>query len=263
MIDGATSGTYWDWAWGAPLTFTDYPELGTTSNVITPETGHANYFNAASFINRSNYNNNRPCHFFTIDLGTVKYGVRQVEYYPRNLAGHITEYEIWVSDYPIGVDPQASSGAYLAAKGTWTAYVAAWFVADFTAAAPAGIGGSIPHARYIQVRSYRDGDGSGSFEICGMEVRAQIWGSYDGTISAAALVDAHTQGTILLASLSKASPYRPTLKTLLEGANARIAEAQIKKADTSLTEAQKLAYQQIVDAEASALLKLIGEAGGK
>jgi hypothetical protein len=264
MIDGSTSGNYWDWAWGFPAVNTDYPALGGMGYVITPGTGHADYFNHASFINRDGYNNNRPCHFYTVDLGAIKYGIKNLQYYPRNSAANmIAQYEIWVSDYPIGVDPQASLGAYMAAKGSWT-YAAAWFTADFSDPPPLGNGGLIPHARYIQVRSYADGDGTGDFQICGMETRVTIWGSFDGNVNVTNLTVAISTGAARLKNLSKASTFYPALIDAMDAAFPLVAEAEeVNDPASGKTEAEKLAVQERVDTAAAGIIVLVTESQTK
>jgi hypothetical protein len=263
MIDGSTSGNYWDWAYGFPLVNTDYPALGGSGYVTTPGTGHADYFNTASFINRDGYNNNRPCHFYTVDLGAVKYGIKNLQYYPRNQATMIAQYEIWVSDYPIGVDPQASPGACMAAKGTWT-YAAAWLTADFAAPSPDGNGGLVPHARYIQVRSYADGDGTGDFQTGGMETRVTIWGSFDGSVNVANLVSATNTGAARLKNLSKASTFYPALTDAIDAALPLFAGAEVANDPASgKTEDEKLLVQEQVDTAAAEIIRLVTESRTK
>jgi hypothetical protein len=175
----------------------------------------------------------------------------------------IASYEIWVSDNPIGVDPQASSGAYMAAKGDWV-YAAAWSTADFTASPPLGNGGLSPHARYIQVRSYADGNGSGSFEICGSETRVNIWGSFDGNVNVSYLVDACAEAMFRLTALSKASTYYPALEEALEDADALLSQAdEANDPASGKSENEKLAIQAAVDDAAAEIFRLVKESAPK
>jgi hypothetical protein len=169
----------------------------------------------------------------------------------------IAEYEIWVSDNPIGPDPQASEGAYMAAKGSWT-YAAQWFTADFTAEAPNGLGRAVPRARYIQVRSYADGNGptANGFEICGSETRVDIAGAFDGTIDAAGLESVYVEAMSLLPSLSKASGARQILETKLPKAAGYLSDAE----DTfGLSMAEKEELQKNIDESVKTLYGVLAE----
>jgi hypothetical protein len=216
MIDG-NEGNYWDWGY-AP----SGNSYGST-NANTENDSNASDYGLSPRTRQENGSGHpttmtplglAPAHFLTIDLGEIKNNIRRVWYLPRNAGTLIAQYEIWVSDTDIGVNPQAD-GAVKVAAGEWPWTSKIWLAAEF----------DFCSARYIQIRSFLDGDGSNLtsganswFSVGGCEINVDIYGDFDGTISTANLESTYVEGVSIFRGLSNPYTLRyKTLETLLYG----------------------------------------------
>jgi hypothetical protein len=248
MIDGGV-GAYWDWGWSGTSTnngsdfFTPPGSIINTNCQVGHTSGHDTVLGT-------------PAHFFTVDLGEKKENIWRVGFYGRETSGTDNripaQYEVWISDNPIGIDP-AAEGAVKAAAGTWPAAVPAgvWRYADFTVDA---LSNALVSGRYIQLRSLADPNG-GTFEIAGREFNVDILGEYDGTVDAAALRELYFKGLELMSSMNIGSAIYRLMDELLYGITGEDEVIVVKGAKQLLEEAEsppetiaeKIALQQEID----------------
>jgi hypothetical protein len=192
-------------------------------------------------------------------LGEKKENIWRIGFYGRETSGTDNripaQYEVWISDNPIGVDP-AAEGAVKAAAGTWPAEVPAgvWRYADFTVDA---LSEKLLSGRYIQLRSLADPNG-GTFEIAGREFNVDILGEYDGAINTAMLRQLYLKGLELLSSMNIGGLLYQRLSVLMYGVTGEDGAISVKGAKQILEEAgalspgmtivEKMAFQREIDA---------------
>jgi hypothetical protein len=244
MIDG-NEGNYWDWGY-AP----SGNAYGST-NANTENDSNASDYGLSPRTRQENGSGHpatmtplglAPAHFLTIDLGEIKNNISRVWYLPRNAGTHIAQYEIWVSDTDIGVNPQAE-GATKVAEGNWSWTSKIWLAAEF----------ALCSARYIQIRSLADGDGqnlqaSGTnwFSVGGCEINVDIYGGFDGTISTANLESTYQDGIQVLGTVKNNPVKFNRLNTLLHGSLGSDGEILVKGAKQYLED--RPAIESDVDA---------------
>ena len=249
MIDGSF-GAFWDWGWSGTSTNNSSDFFEPPGSIINTNcqvghiSGHSTVLNTAA-------------HFFTVDLGEKKENIWRVGFYGRETSGTDNripaQYEVWISDNPIGIDP-AADGAVKAAAGTWSAAVPAgvWRYADFTVDA---LSNTLVSGQYIQLRSLADPNG-GTFEIAGREFNVDILGEYDGTVDAAVLRGLYFKGLELMSSMNIGSARRRLMDELLYGIIGEDEVIAVKGTKQLLEEAEsppemiaeKIALQQEIDA---------------
>jgi hypothetical protein len=260
LIDGSLGNTYWDWGWSGTASsngsdfFTD--NLINTNNQVGHTTGHSNALSTAA-------------HFFTVDLGEKKDNIWRIGFYGRENAG-VTDnripatYEVWISDDPIGINPE-SDGATKAAAGEWpgTTPEGVWRYADFSTDI---LSGKLVSARYIQLRSLSDPNG-GTFEFAGREFKVDMLGNFDGATDFTSLQAAYAKGVQALA-LTEAPGVKYQLENLLYGEAGEDGEpALIEPGAKQLcdgivdpetaTLAEKIEFQRTCDNKAKALYALL------
>jgi hypothetical protein len=251
MIDGG-SGAYWDWGWSGTAS-------SNNSDFFTPANSIINTNCQAGHISGHSNALSVPAHFFTVDLGEKKENIWRVAFYGRETSGTDNripaQYEVWVSDNPIGADP-AADGAVKAAAGTWPASVPAgvWRYADFTADS---LSNGLASGRYIQFRSLADPNG-GIFEIAGREFNVDILGDYDGAVDTAMLRRLYLKGLELMSPMNIGSSLYRKMHSLMYGLADGDGNITVKGAKQILEEAEspppemtiveKMAFQREIDA---------------
>ncbi|MDR1933272.1 MAG: discoidin domain-containing protein [Spirochaetales bacterium] len=261
--DGNVVGGYWDWAWDGTASWNNTPYQALSNGTASSEgesstdwqhtwqitsanakTGHADYFTGGTA--------GTPAHFVTFDLGEVKRNIFRIAYYPRGSAGRIAEYDIWISSNATSSDaaelrPEIAAGWTKAAHGTWgnSGWQYANFVTDTLSNGPVD-------ARFVQIRSLADGDGTGSFEVGGREVKFDIAGDFDGTIDKSYLMSAYIRGVPLVSSAGNArSANIIKLEELLDDAK------QLLFADIPENFIDKIELQRNIDNTAKELIPLV------
>jgi hypothetical protein len=255
MIDGGT-GAYWDWGWSSSAA-SNASDFFTPASSITSAncggghiSGHTNALSTAA-------------HFFTVDLGEIKENIWRVGFYGRETSGTDNripaQYEVWISDNPIGIDPGAD-GAVKAAAGTWPAAVPAgvWRYADFSVDP---LSNNLVRGRYIQLRSLADPNG-GTFEIAGREFKVDILGEYDGAIDTVMLGRLYLKGLEIMAPMNIGSVLYRKMYVLMYGAaedgnitvkGAKQLLAEAESLSQGMTIVEKMAFQREIDAVTESL----------
>lgn len=138
---------YCDYGWNgtASSNLTDWSDLktGVTFNGDECGKGHVGRMTALAL---------QPAHFYTIDLGSVKTGLVNIQVYPRDNERMIKKYEVFISDtVEIGPVP-SGDGITSLATGEFTYAAKTWdYTMDLTQTTGLPVQG-----RYLQIRIFAD-----------------------------------------------------------------------------------------------------------
>ena len=140
LYDNNTT-SFCDYGW-EDNNLTDYSDMKTGVTFNGNECGHGH-------VGRMSALSLPPAHFYTIDLGSVKTNLVNIQIYPRDNERLISRYEVFVSDSEIGPNP---AGATSLVTGDFTYVAKDWnYTMDLTA-----LTGLPAAGRYLQIRAYGD-----------------------------------------------------------------------------------------------------------
>jgi hypothetical protein len=218
---------WWHPSWDSP--YSDGHK--SDSAVINGNYTVANYINEPN--GQSGVQNGVGGHWITIDLGSKVENLAALGYIPRNQGDRtIRDYEVWVSDSPIGWD---TTGAALVAKGSWTSAYE-YHYARFVPVA----------GRYIQLRQiYNSASPYGCISNLIVQTSSDVFPGLDTSL----LETLYLKGLLLLETLDKSNIRYENLKTTLESTKEILNDESLKEFP--------LAGQSAIDAAAVSLQDMI------